>query len=81
MKNANDDPGLSAEDKATIAAQVDGVTRVDSYNVEVRTDGINVDLFNAFPHVVAALAPEKLLKWADIRDLLLPGTDVSALAK
>jgi hypothetical protein len=77
---AQSDTSLSADEKQTIVAQIDGVTKLDSYNVEVRKEGINVDLFNHFPHVILGLAPERLFTWAEIRDLLLPGTDVSALA-
>jgi hypothetical protein len=74
------DSSLSADDKQTASDEIKGVD-LDAWNPEVSKDGIHVDLFNEFPHAIEALAPDLQLKWADIKDLLLPNTEISPLVK
>jgi hypothetical protein len=72
------DPSLDADGKQTATDQINQAS-LEEYNCQVEKDGIHVDLFDAFPHVILSLAPEVDLKWADIKDLLQPNTVVTPL--
>jgi hypothetical protein len=72
------DPSNDDDAKQAATDQINEAT-LDAYNCQVGKDGIHVDLFDAFPHVIQALAPEIDLKWADIKDLLQPNAVITPL--
>jgi hypothetical protein len=65
--------------KDDISQQLDEV-QLEDVDLEVTKSGLQTDFFNAFPHAILDEAPDVILKWADVKDLLQPGTAVAKLA-
>lgn len=68
------------DQKDDVTQQLDEMS-IDGYDTAVMADGVQIDFVNEFPHVILAEAPLATLKWADVKDLLQPGTAVAKLAQ
>jgi len=56
--------------------------QLDAIDFELTADGIVVSFFNALPHAIQALDGDgSLIKWADLGDLLAPGSEAAALRR